>query len=431
MKISDRHIVFQSFSSIGPMLDFIALLPIMALFAGSELPEATIMAFLISLVALAPVIGFSSSRLTNGGYADYVETGLGKFAGGFAGMVYIFYSILVLPNIIMFLASFLFSFYSIPAEFRILFDAVFTVSYLLLMFIPLSRGLSLTIKPIIALGVLEIGSMLLTCALLLSYSSVNGLPVSTGTNFSGGSFWEGVMIGILMFSGGGSGIFLSGESLERRASTPRSLFYAYITSGAALILASLSIAWFTGSQIGVYAGNPAFLLSRIGSIWSPVLVTVMIILLLSSGFNLTLSFGNALLQMMGTFLPEHLGMKKSRLTLSMIIVSVPIPILLVSRIYFSFFASFLFIAEMVSMLYVVVHVLVGFSYARKGKNPLYRIMGAISSVLLVIAISISIMSSGIPELYLGIIFAAILLIAFLNEFLVQISWYQSRKIISS
>ena len=87
IKISNRHIIFQSFSSIGPMLDFVALLPVMGIFAGIYLPEATIVAFLISVVTLIPVIGFSSRIFSNQGYVSYVSESLGKYMGRVSGMI--------------------------------------------------------------------------------------------------------------------------------------------------------------------------------------------------------------------------------------------------------------------------------------------------------------------------------------------------------
>ena len=45
------HSVMQSFTSIGPMLDLIAVFPLIAIFAGKDLPYAVIISFLVSFRA--------------------------------------------------------------------------------------------------------------------------------------------------------------------------------------------------------------------------------------------------------------------------------------------------------------------------------------------------------------------------------------------
>lgn len=404
IKISNRHIIFQSFSSIGPMLDFVALLPVMGIFAGIYLPEATIVAFLISIVTLIPVIGFSSRIFSNQGYVSYVSESLGKYMGRISGIIYISYSFLVLPNIIMFLASFLFFFFSLSMSYRILFDTLFAALYMTFIFIPLSKGLSMTIKPIMVLGALEIGTIAVSCIIMFLNPGPSFPAVHQSFSIYGSSFWEAVMLGILMFSGGGSGIFLSGELRKENTSTPRALIYAYLVSGLALIIASFSILIFTGNLLPTYFNDPAILFTRLGNISGNVLLIAIIVLLIASGYNLTLSYGNALLQMLTAFIPGETGMNPGRGILAASLIFFAIPILVVSRIFFSFLYSFLFIAELVSMLYGLNHILVGISSARNGGKMLFRISGIVSSCLLATAIGISVYTSDLSEAYLVAIF---------------------------
>jgi amino acid transporter len=404
IKISNRHIIFQSFSSIGPMLDFVALLPVMGIFAGIYLPEATIVAFLISIVTLIPVIGFSSRIFSNQGYVSYVSESLGKYMGRVSGIIYISYSFLVLPNIIMFLASFLFFFFSLSMSYRILFDTLFAALYMTFIFIPLSKGLSMTIKPIMVLGALEIGTIAVSCIIMFLNPGPSFPAVHQSFSIYGSSFWEAVMLGILMFSGGGSGIFLSGELRKENTSTPRALIYAYLVSGLALIIASFSILIFTGNLLPTYFNDPAILFTRLGNISGNVLLIAIIVLLIASGYNLTLSYGNALLQMLTAFIPGETGMNPGRGILAASLIFFAIPILVVSRIFFSFLYSFLFIAELVSMLYGLNHILVGISSARNGGKMLFRISGIVSSCLLATAIGISVYTSDLSEAYLVAIF---------------------------
>ena len=90
------HSVMQSFTSIGPMLDLIAVFPLIALFAGKDLPYAVIISFLISFTTINTTYQLSRRYSTNGGYYSYTGKVLGKLPGLFIALNYLAYSVVVL-----------------------------------------------------------------------------------------------------------------------------------------------------------------------------------------------------------------------------------------------------------------------------------------------------------------------------------------------
>ena len=410
MKITSAHVLFQSFSSIGPFLDFVALFPLMALYAGSALPEVTIISFSISFLTLIPVLIFIGTSHSNEGYASYVSMTLGKRIGGLTGIIYIVYSTLVLPNIIMFLSSFIFPFSSISGSFKIYFYFAFSSLYLIAIFILLSKGLRWTITPILILGLIEITSILVI-SLFMIYSGRGTLHTPPVSRYLSGNFWDGVIVGILMFSGGGSGIFLQRDADLSRINVRKPLVISYILTGLSLILASFAITLFLGNGIYSYGLSPENLFLKLESTSGHLLIIFFIALLFISGFNLTLSYGNALLQMSEEFLGRIVKVPPKRSALSLILVLVSVAVLIISNFTKGFYVSFLIIAVFISMLYVTVHIITGISLLRADFPLKLRVIGLFSVGILLYSIIESTESSSGYESILILLYAITMIVS--------------------
>ena len=99
--------LMQSFTSIGPMLDIVALFSVISIFSGVYLPVVVFVAFLVGFSTLNTTYLLSRSYISNGGYYSYVGKTLGKTPGIFVGFLYLCYAILVLPDISLFLEGLL------------------------------------------------------------------------------------------------------------------------------------------------------------------------------------------------------------------------------------------------------------------------------------------------------------------------------------
>ncbi|MCL6015268.1 MAG: hypothetical protein M1323_06560, partial [Candidatus Thermoplasmatota archaeon] len=366
MNFSFRQLTFQSFGSVGPALNFVALLPLIAYFSGTMMTLVVVIAFLISFISFMPIIFFSSRISDGSGYSAYAMYSLGLRVAIFTGLVYIMYSFLVIPNIIMFSSFFVQSF--IISVNKIFFDLIFAAILLLLLAFPLLKRRNLAISVITAIGMIEIlGILVLSIAMIImrSHSAVS----TVSTSVFSGNFWEGVLIGVLMFSGSGSGIFLFNRSGVPSSRLNRTLIVSYIITGIIMIFAAYALTVFLGSNINSYSLNPVILLKILGSDMGSIVPLLLLALLLLSSYNLMLSYSHALMNMYENFqgrILRKIKYVKSGKFIT-ILLAVDVSIILISRSTIGFYNAFVVIAEVVSLSYVIVHLIVGISLFNSSK----------------------------------------------------------------
>ena len=411
MNFSFRQLTFQSFGSVGPALNFVALLPLIAYFSGTMMTLVVVIAFLISFISFMPIIFFSSRISDGSGYSAYAMYSLGLRVAIFTGLVYIMYSFLVIPNIIMFSSFFVQSF--IISVNKIFLDLIFAAILLLLLAFPLLKRRNLAISVITAIGMIEIlGILVLSIAMIImrSHSAVS----TVSTSVFSGNFWEGVLIGVLMFSGSGSGIFLFNRSGVPSSRLNRTLIVSYIITGIIMIFAAYALTVFLGSNINSYSLNPVILLKILGSDMGSIVPLLLLALLLLSSYNLMLSYSHALMNMyenfQGRILSKIKYVKSGKFIT--ILLAVDVSIILISRSTIGFYNAFVVIAEVVSLSYVIVHLIVGISLFNSSKfSGGIRSVGLLSVTLLFIAMIGSLINSS-SLFYLTILsFIVIILIS--------------------
>lgn len=428
MNFSFRQLTFQSFGSVGPALNFVALLPLIAFFSGSMMPVVVTVAFIISFMSFLPIILFSSKISNGSGYAAYAMYSLGFRIAVFTGLVYIMYSLLVIPNIIMF-SSFFVQSYFISGN-KIVFDLLFAAILIIFLSVPLLKRRNLAISVITAIGMIEIlGILVLSIAMILMMSN-STISISLSRVFSG-NFWEGVMLGVLMFSGSGSGIFLFSKSSIPSTRVNKTLIFSYLITGFVMIISSYSLTVFLGSNINYYSSNPAILLRILGTDMGGIVPYLLVALLLLSAYNLMLSYSHALLNMYEDF--QGMILRKMRYiktgTFFIILLVLDTVIILISRSTIGFYNAFVVIAEIVSLSYVVVHIIVGLSLfnSRKFRREI-RMVGLVSMSLLFIAMIGSLInSSGLVYLTLSS-FIIIILISVLGSSLISRSYDRTESL---
>lgn len=97
----------QSFNSIGPMLDVAAVFSVIAAISGIYLPMVMLLSFMLGYSTIFTLSGVSLRFVSNGGYFTYVGILSGKRAGLFTAIIYIVYSLMVVPDISLFEGGFL------------------------------------------------------------------------------------------------------------------------------------------------------------------------------------------------------------------------------------------------------------------------------------------------------------------------------------
>lgn len=341
----NKYIFFQSISSVGPALNYFALLPVMALFSGRSLPTAVLVSFLISFVSFLPIIIFSSRTKDERGYSAYAEIAVNKFLSNWVGFNYLCYSVLVLPNILLFSVSFL---HGILGFSRFLYFPISILLFLLVV-IPVWKGKSIPIKIILILSVLEITGILVISFSFLTFGN------SKYSLFNENGFWTSVLIGILMFSGSGSGIFLSAES-KNQTELQASLTLSYLISGILMILASVGVVLFL-PNLGYYSSNPSYLILNIDAKFGIYISIFMLILFLFSAYNLSLSYYNALNHMRESFFKNNVKILKNQSVYFFISICFVNLIILYTGTITGYYVLFTYLIELVSLLYLSVHMI--------------------------------------------------------------------------
>ncbi|WP_287954685.1 amino acid permease [Acidiplasma sp.] len=383
--------VMQSFTSIGPMLEFIALFSVIAVYSGTLLPFVILFSFLLSYFTLYTVYSLSGLFITNGGYYSYVGHILGKDWGIFIFLIYFGYSVLTVPNIANFISGFASNILSIYNFNNNHFIYILILIFILLVYITVGSGIKKSIKYTFIAGILEISFIILLSIIfiLTGRNSIGDYKI----NFHLNQFFFGIIFGILAFSGGGSSIFLSEKTNNARRNTPKSLFISFTISGIIMTISAFSLLYAIGNHgILEYSINSFYIVSFIKERYGPIFLMIFSFFGILSGFNLSVSYLNAFVHMFPRFQSDfgfnkYMGEKKL-LFIMFIITSV----ISISTTYIAGpFTSFVIIAGVISFFYIIIHIISNISlYKARRKN---MIIPMISSILLTIAFIISFISN--------------------------------------
>jgi amino acid transporter len=424
-----KEAVMQSFTSIGPMLDFIALFSIIALYSGSMLPFVVIFSFLLSYFTLYTIYSFSKAYVTNGGYYSYAGNGLGKGAGFLVLILYIGYSVLTVPNISIFISGFLYSIMGIfgfhGPDLEFLFLLVFTGS----VYLVVSRGLRASIKYTLVAGLLEIAFVIFMSIIFIIFRSP-GFSFS-GIKFSFNPFFFGVIFGILAFSGGGSSIFLSEETSKAHMNTPKSLLISFTISGLIMVFSAFALLMFAGYHgLSLYESNSFYITELVKSRLGVPFLIVFSIFGLMSAFNLSVSYLNAFVHMMPKFYNDFNITKdfsRNKFMAGLFIFSIIISLIAIH--YAGFFNSFVIIAGLISFMYIIIHIISNISLIRIFRRQKF-FLPFISSLILAIAFILSFYGNTgyfavINYLLLGYILFSTMLVIYMKK--VRHSFYNNIK----
>ncbi len=387
-EIGLKEAVMQSFTSIGPMLDFIALFSVIALYSGSLLPFVIIFAFLLSYFTLYTIYKLSKIYITNGGYYSYVGNILGKGSGFFVFLLYIMYSILTVPNIAIFISGFVYSIFQLFGTYSKILEYIFIPIFTAAVYLVVSRGLKTSIKYTLIAGFLEIAFLICMSIVFI----INRSPdfSFSGIKFSFNPFFFGVIFGILAFSGGGSSIFLSENTDNAARSTPRSLVISFTISGIIMSISAFALIIFAGfNGLAKYESNSFFITELVYSRFGLPFLLLFAFFGIFSAFNLSVSYLNALIHMIPRFKKDfNINTKLTKKMFMFYIFIASITISIISAHFIGFFNSFIVIAGIISFIYIIIHIISNFSLIKlmHGKYP---VIPALSTFVLIIAFVLS------------------------------------------
>lgn len=353
--------VMQAFTSIGPMLDIVALFSVIAIISGAYLPVVMFLAFIVGFSTLNTTYRLSGKFVSNGGYYSYVGKVLGKSPGIFVGLMYLAYAMLVLPNISLFYGGFISSFYSMGFFSTRVEQFIISIVFSSAVILFVSFGLKVTFRYTVVAGILEFLVVGVSSLLFISHP-IQGLSVFTTSKFNVGSIWLGLIFGIVAFAGSGSPVFFSDNVDRPSRNIPRSIFASYTISGTIMIIASLSLVLFLGNNnLSAYTSDPYVLLDIIRYRLGTAVYVLFTTFAVMSGINLTISYLNALKNGFSRMAAENLfgvgyGGKFREWHILVYVAAVSFVFETVAFLTNDFFYVFSAIAGTVGLLYIVVHV---------------------------------------------------------------------------
>ncbi len=372
-------LVFQSLTSIAPLMDMIALMTVTALFALASMPLAFLLAFVLSFLTTNTIFQFSKKIASSGGYYSFVGNGLGSRSGLFAGWIYLSYNALVVPNVAIFFGALL-----VPATFELVTGTALpaflwiVLSLVLIAFVSGMAywGIRPSLKYSVVTGIIEVAIMIVfSTVVIVTSGSANTLQVFTPTIAHGGGL-SGVALGMIFsitsFAGSGSSVTLGEEARLPHRTIGRAIIVSVVISGTAILLAAyaLTIGWGTSGMSGFGLQLiPGIIESKTYLGWAGALIVV--IFGINSFMNLGLSYFNAGIRSMhamardGVILPRKLAAVNEKrgtphfaiITETAIAIALSVPIAL----WIGPLDAFLIELAAVTTGYLIVHILANIS----------------------------------------------------------------------
>lgn len=409
--------LMQSFTSIGPMLDLVAIFWVISIFSGVYLPVVVLVAFLVGFSTINTTYLLSRSYISNGGYYSYVGKTLGKMPGIFVGILYLSYAILVLPDISLFFGSFFTTVFPVSILNPITEQFVVSILFSGLVLLFVSTGLNFTMKYTIIAGLLEFSVIVLVSFLFFTHP-VTGFQVYNTAKFNPSTLWLGLIFGIVAFSGSGSSVFFSDNVKKPYKNIPKALFTSYSISGILMVIASLSLVFFLGNGgVNAYISNPFFILDMIKVRFGVMVYYIFIIFSMISSLNLSISYLNALKNGFKRMVSENLfgsgyaGKHKNWHILTVIML---VSLLFETAAFLTngFFYFFSVAAGTVGLVYITIHIITNTALIQIRRNfsrAFSLILPLISSTILIASFYYSSIDSHYSIYLTNIIFTAIII----------------------
>jgi amino acid transporter len=405
----------QSFTSVGPMLDIAALFSAIAVYAGLYLGFVMILAFLITSGIMYVVYSLASRFRSNGGYYFFAASSFGKGVGVVVSIMYVAYAVLVVPDISLFVSYFITYLLPLgPSQIQVM---IYIVPIIFLMVVCgiVSLGLGRSIKYTVLAGAVEF--LFIVAIDILFLYRAHGILVPT---FSGStpflSIFSGVVFGVLAFAGNGSSIFLSEDTENSRETIPRGIKYSYIATGLLMIISAFSMVSFLGQTgIAAYTSDPIYITTAIRSDLSYAVYVAFALIAVLSATNLSVSYTNALLNNLRKMVVHEIIPFSwfGRTYMLLTVVFLGGCIVVASTYYLGPVNAFIVIAAVVSIAYMVLHLIAAFSLMKiSGKNLTSKgfIAALGSAILLAVTILFSLISDATPGSPLMISIASVGLI---------------------
>ncbi|MEM0135161.1 MAG: APC family permease [Thermoplasmatales archaeon] len=433
----------QSFTSIGPMLDIVALFSAIAVYSGPYLGIVMLISFFSAMTTIYVVWTLSKRFQSNGGYYLFAGKTLGKGAGIAVSLVYAGYALLVIPNIALFVSFFILHLISLSTQFAALLSYLVPLTFLLLIFGIVSQGLGRSIKYTVGAGLAELIFVICLDILFLRNATTFSFPI-VPANLSGVySVFSGVVFGILAFAGMESPVYLSENTKKSGLTVPKALIYSYLATGVLLVISAFSILAFLGlNGIRSYSSNPFFVGSTVRSTFGPVTYVLFAALAVLSSLNLCVAYSNSVLNEIRRMTED--GILSKMITGGqrpiLMFVLLEAAVIVVANFFMGNFLGFVVIAAVVSFSYMAIQLMGGFSLIKlsiRSKEMKETAIASLSVVIVGITVVFSFMadiSPGSPTRLSILLFVVILIVSVLVSYVGRIRarpWYDRIQMLNN
>jgi len=295
--------MMQSLSSSGPIINVMALFPLILMIMGRFSILTILVGGLLGLSTVFSTVFFSKRLRTNGGYFTYTGTVIGKRSGVFVSLIYIIYAGLSLPAIASMDSFFLKSVF--PEEYV---EIIMLVTLFIAVILTMAFGsFRISIRYLVLSSVVEIFFMLYIAVSVLSM----GVFHSPSAALQPTSILESLPFCLLALSGIGSSIFISEQTRKWRRNTHLAITTGYIILIALMILLVFALSFYLPTQImNEYIDLPISLMNYLGGSSGTVLEFIGLALVLNGSLTLGLGYMNALRRAVETATADRVFGKK-------------------------------------------------------------------------------------------------------------------------
>ena len=236
-------LVFQGLGGIAPIGILFALIGV-ANFTSGAMALAYLLGFGGALLAGNSLFWFSRRIANARGYYGYVNDGLGKYAGVFTSYFYVFYAAANAAGLILFyLVGFSGSLNQVfGTNFPWWIGIFYAASGLLVVFYGMYRGVKVSVKVMVVLGVIQVVVLTIISIIFLAHATDNNIKPFTPYVGWSNIFLGFVEGGYLAYGGYGSIVSLGEETKAPFKTVGRAIIVVMVIGAFCWILASYASA---------------------------------------------------------------------------------------------------------------------------------------------------------------------------------------------
>lgn len=409
------HVIFQSASQMSPTGTVVSGLTAVAAYALGSMPLAIVLALVASFLGANTLIQFSKRISSAGGYYTWVARGAGPYAGAFTGWLYILYQGLNAPALVLFFG------YVVRALLELGLGVTlaswtwwpFSMVAALFVWFIAYRGIKQSLVYSMIVGIIEIVVLIVLAILLIDKAGSHNTLATFTPRFSK-TGWSGIGLGMIFglfsFAGYGASATLGEEAKNPGRAISQAVMFSLAIIGLVLILVgyATSVAWGVGNM-GSYASLPLPLLNLVHHAFSSSWLLwfwVLTILIINSTITAIIAITNAQVRVLFALGRDQIVVQRSlgsthptyKTPNRAIHVQSIIGIVIMTAVGFwlGSFSGFLFLAELVTLSNLVIHIMANVSLTRyyhklrQFRIVIHGIIPALASIVFLFPIYFSI-----------------------------------------